>query len=285
MVGTALSPCGTSFMKQQGEPHPRVLLDTNVWRDLGDADAGETLRRAAQRAHIVVQIAPAVVYEALRTPDPDTRAKQVELMTRPNWARLMPEAYSESQEVLREIRRVRPEWLRDTPDLQSFRRIEHDWQRPKKGFWDRARSRTAAEAALVGVLGDRDLTLARSDAEYLRARYREAGWHFDSIDLAKVKQRPDHPVQGWEGDELAPWRWDALAAFSYAFRLPDGAYVDWLSPFVSLIDARMSGESWVRFWLYEVVTLNMKRCWMRWAMKLLQSLRSVSSGGDVPIML
>ncbi len=261
-----------------GKQCPKVLLDTNVWRALADAGAGEMLRRVAKRSRAKVQIAPAVVYEALRTPDVGVRGKQLALMTDPEWARLMPEAYSESQEVLAEAKRRRPQWLRNDPDTQSFRRLEHDWRRSKGGFWDRARLDTAAEAALVGVLGNRDITLARSDAGYARARYREAGWHFDGIDLAKVKQQPDQPVQGWEGDELEPWRWDALAAFFYAFGLPDGAYVDWLSPFVSLIAARTSGESWVRFWLYDVATLNMKRCWMRWAMKLLQSLRSVSSG-------
>ncbi len=111
----------------------------------------------------------------------------------------MPEAYSESQEVLREIRRVRPEWLRHSPDLQSFKRLEHDWQRSRRGFWDRARFDTAAEAARVAALGDPDLAVARSEAEYLLARYHDAAWQFDSIDLAKVKVQPDRPVQDWGG--------------------------------------------------------------------------------------
>ena len=69
-------------MRKLRRRHPRVVLDTNVWRDLADADAGEMLRRTARSARVVVQIPPAVVYEALRTPNADTRAKQIELMSR-----------------------------------------------------------------------------------------------------------------------------------------------------------------------------------------------------------
>jgi hypothetical protein len=265
-------------MKQQRKPRPRVLLDTNVWRDLADADAGDTVRRVARRAGVTVQIAPSTVYEALRTGNPEIRSRMIDLMERSGWVRLMPEAYSGSQEVLREIRRLRPQWLRSVPDIQSLKRLEHDWARSRGGFWDRARFDTAAEAERVRVLGDQDLAVARSDAEYLRARARDAGWSFDSIDLAKVKQRSAFPVWGWDGDDVEPWRWAAVAAFSAALKSPDHAYAEWLSPFVNLAGARASRESWVRFWLYDVATLNMQRSWIRWAVEVLQSLRTVSPG-------
>jgi hypothetical protein len=43
---------------------PRVLFDTNVWRELIDADAVELVRMAAKRVGLPVLVAPWVAYEA-----------------------------------------------------------------------------------------------------------------------------------------------------------------------------------------------------------------------------
>lgn len=71
-----------------------------------------------------MQVAPAVLYEILRLKDVSLRATLVRLITNSRFHRLMPEAYSESMEILREIERVRPDWLRDVPDLQFFNRLK-----------------------------------------------------------------------------------------------------------------------------------------------------------------
>lgn len=89
-----------------------MLLDRNVWSYLADADAGPDLLRAALRSNSVIVVAPAVVFETLAVTNKEIRERHMSLLTMPNWQRLLPEAYSECMELLREIRRLRPEWLR-----------------------------------------------------------------------------------------------------------------------------------------------------------------------------
>jgi hypothetical protein len=256
---------------------PKILLDANVWRYLADAEAGDDLRHASLRCGATILIAPSVVYEALRTKDPPLRQKLIELMTRRGWVRLLPEAYSESAEVLNEIRRLRPQWLRANPDIQPLTRLKRDWARAHGGFWDRARLDTSGEAARLSALTDGGiLASARSDAQERRMNMTDSGLSFDKIDLKTVSGKPPGPIAGWDGDLIEPWRIAAHCVFSVALNLPQGGYVDWLLPMIDL--RRVPSSSWARFWFYEVEAVNMPRCWMRWAFETLQSLRKVSEG-------
>src|SRR5436309_617381 len=104
----------------------RVLLDSNIWRYLVDADAIARLQAITRRTNIRILVAPAVLYEALRLRDEELRRRLVTAMTLPAWRRLMPEAYSESNEFKDEVRRLRPQWLRQKADLAWYRRLYFD---------------------------------------------------------------------------------------------------------------------------------------------------------------
>jgi hypothetical protein len=112
----------------------RALLDTNIWRYVVDNGSQGSLLRLARGGSHAVQIAPGVLYEVLRLKDVLLRAALVRLMTDTRVHRLMPEAYSESMEILREIERIRPDWLRADPDLRFFGRLKKDWTRRTGGF-------------------------------------------------------------------------------------------------------------------------------------------------------
>jgi predicted nucleic acid-binding protein len=85
-----------------------VLLDTNIWRYVVNIGSQGALLRIARDGLYDVQIAPAVLHETLRLKNASLRATLVRLMTNSRFHRLMPEAYSESMEILREIERIRP---------------------------------------------------------------------------------------------------------------------------------------------------------------------------------
>jgi predicted nucleic acid-binding protein len=51
-----------------------VLLDTNVWSYLVDADSVETVRLVARRNETDIVASPAVAYEMLRISDPVMRS-------------------------------------------------------------------------------------------------------------------------------------------------------------------------------------------------------------------
>ena len=103
----------------------RVLFDTNIWNYLADYASVPVLKRAAKVGSTKVIVAPSTLYEALRINAADTRARRAKFITDPAWTRLMQEAYSESQELLKEIRRLRPQWLKAKGNRAEVQRLRH----------------------------------------------------------------------------------------------------------------------------------------------------------------
>ena len=61
----------------------RILLDSNVWRYFVDADALPELLKVTRASRHIVVIAPAVLYEAVRTQDVAIRDQLLAAMTLP----------------------------------------------------------------------------------------------------------------------------------------------------------------------------------------------------------
>jgi hypothetical protein len=259
---------------------PRVLLDTNIWRYVADAGAANELRHAAARNKVRLQVAPSTVYEALRTGDAGLRAKLLDVMTRPSWARLLPEVRDEANEFLHEVRRLRPSWINPRPDRNLVRRLQYDWVRRDGGFWDRARATPDIEAKALTILEEGMLDHARTQAEKARERSISAGMRYESVSLADLVWRPAQSLSGWDGDDIEPWRISALAVTSPVVDSPgtSHAFIQWLGNEVDFEKARADRASWNRFWLYEAELLNMPRHWLRWGFEILQSLRRVTDG-------
>jgi len=91
-------------------------------------------------------------------------------MTNPRFDGLMPEAYSESVEILQEIKRTRPDWLRDVPDMQFFNRLKNDWSRKTGGFWVRCARSPASEADFLSRVEHGMIEGARAEAKLARQR-------------------------------------------------------------------------------------------------------------------
>ncbi len=268
-----------------------LLLDTNVWRYIADERAGREVARVAERAAVRVCIAPAVVYEALRCGEPCLRAALVRLMTDGAWHRLMPEAYDEAAELLWEVKRLRPSWLRVPRDEQAAarrRQVEADWSGWTAGFWDRARNDTDAEADRLEAMDGGVLSKVRGDAQRRRSEAKEAPTFAPRERLRdeKVELKPAPP--GWEGTPIEPWRVDGAATARSSFSAAiqgEHPYEDWLSPDVDLSAAIADKESWNRFWFHEVQAERMPRCWLRWATEFLQRFRRVTDGTPVDSQL
>lgn len=256
-----------------------VLLDSNIWRYLVAEGNALELAKIARRLRLEIQVAPAVVFEALRTGDPVLRRQLVSAMTLKAWRRLLPEAYEEASEVLGELRRLRPSWIHGGTEPEVIKRLRFDWLRSSGGWWDRAAKDTAAEAGRISALGDDTLERARAHALNSRERALEAKLSFDGIQLLRARVRYGVPTPGWDGEEVEPWRVAGHAVFTRALlEIEEGAYCDWLGPFLDLEAIRASRSSWLRFWLYEADSKRLPRCWLRWAFEHLQMFRKVSDG-------
>jgi hypothetical protein len=255
---------------------PRLLLDTNVWRYLVDARQVQELRKATKQSAVEVVVAPGVVYELLRTRDAPLRRELARAVTLGWWTRLMPEAFEQSQAIVRVIRRRRPEWLRENPDLANFYRLRSDWQ-GNLGFWKRARRTPQLEAKVISTL-ERDV-LERADAEARQRRADLKALPFDRMKLTGWSSRPARAIPGWEGTDVAPWRFETLDVWwAGLLGRTQQAYVDWTEPFLDLRAIGAARASWNHLWLHEVHSSEVPREWLRWGVGLLQGTRSVKGG-------
>src|SRR5688500_19306712 len=91
----------------------RVVFDNNIWSYVGDEGSRPALDKLLDKYGLQLLHAPSVLLEVLRTPRPDVRRRIVQAMVlgRPG-RKLRSEADVEADELIREIRRLRPDWLR-----------------------------------------------------------------------------------------------------------------------------------------------------------------------------
>lgn len=260
-----------------GKMTSRFLLDSNIWRYVLDAGAQGALLRAANSRSITVQVAPAVAYEALRLRDVPLRDRLIALMTNHRFERLMPEAYSESMEILGEVRRLRPEWLRPSPDQRFFTRSRNDWSRKMGGFWVRCARSPETEALRVQMAEGSLLKQAAEQIRDARKEMMEVGWKANPS-MDKTLASPLHPIAGWNGEMVEAWRIESWNGVTYALSRPGHAYRDWISPFVELDDGLLNSAAWVEFWLHLVSAEALGRQWMRWAHSFAQRFRKVTDG-------
>lgn len=262
-------------------PARRVLLDSNIWRYVLDAGEQGRLLRAARAAGNKVQIAPAVVFEALRLGDIPTRNRLIALMTNRSLVRLMPEAYSETMEILEEVRRLRPEWLRPRPDEIFFLRSRNDWSRKMGGFWVRCAETPDKEADYVKAMEGSLLEAAAEGIRGMRKEMMEIGWK-KNPSMDKTFAALPRPVKGWNGEQVEAWRVESLAGVTYALSQQAHPYRDWLSPFIELDRGLLRHADWIEFWMHGTSASALPRQWLRWGHSFSQRFRKVSpgSGGD-----
>jgi hypothetical protein len=263
----------------------RVLIDTNVWRYVIDAQSGGALLRAARTGAHDVQIAPAVVYETLRLRDARLRGALIRLMTNTGFKRLMTEAYSESMEVLREIERARPHWLRTSPDLVFFKKAQNDWRKTTGGFWVDCARAPQDEAARLAMMGDDEIgERGRAQSEQARREMRDIGWK-KNPPMDKTVVGFQEPRPGWRGDPFEAWRMDSYIGLTYALQRTGNAYRDWIAPFVDLDSGLLYSADWLQFWVYDAQTAALPRQWMRWAHAFAQRFRKVTPGSPADTQL
>lgn len=260
-----------------GRSKTRALLDTNVWRYVIDHGAQGHLLRLARDGDYDVQIAPTVVYETLRIRDVQLRARLVRLMTNTRFHRLMPDAYSESMEILREIQRIRPAWRRPSPDIAFFRRLKNDWTRKTGGFWVRCARSPDIEAAHLRHLEGELIEAARAQSKFAREEMLASNWKRNPP-MDKTLAGFNRPVPGWSSKMVEAWRFDSLISLTFALGREGDAYRDWIAPFVELDDGLVGSAAWNEFWLHLADQRRVPRQWMRWGHSFAQRFRRVTPG-------
>lgn len=254
----------------------RILLDTNVWRHVVDADAVQRLRALVREQGADIVVAPGVVYEMLRTPDPVLRRRLLKAVTLGAWKKLMTEVYEDCRDVRRMLERRRPHWLVTTPDVAYYHNLQADWS-AGDGFWRRARSEPAAEARRLAHLEGDLLDRAREEARERRTSMGTT--QYDQVQLEGWTGRPVGHLPGWDGTDVDVWRLMSCGTWWHVLvDEPRQPYLDWIGPFLDFPAIGQSFESWNRLWLHEVSVEELPRDWLRWAVMLLQSVRKTTPG-------
>ncbi len=264
----------------------RVVLDTNLWSYVADASASPDLERMIKARQITVVMPPSTLVEVVQTPPAEPRRRIIAALTAGQRQRLPSEAQSECSELVTEIRRCRPQWIRRFPDTARVASLQ--------GFWTKRIWREAAVDSQRlhdyqrGQRPVRDHLLAvqrghRAEVTRTSANVRP----LTALQLAAPPGTPDSVLRGWDGQPVEAWRvasrdvyWHQLAVVGgrAAVTAEDTTFADWVGAYVDLRALRADPTEFTRFWLSDVSLQAMPRNWLRWAVSIAQTQYKVTGG-------
>ena len=238
----------------------------------------EAVRKVARRNGVDIVASPAVVYELLRTPNPEYRKRDLKVVTLSSWLRPMSELFQLAEELRSEITRLHPEWLRNPPDLANWHAQRADWT-SKKGFWQRARHRPEVVSQHIAALEDNQIESARSVS---KANRESVPIEFAELDLSLPTSVFLEHYKGWDGDPFEAWRFAGIQIWMEGlFVTKRTVYREWLEPWVDLTRIQQDSPSWIKFWVYEVEQSRMPLHWLAWAFLSATATRHVTRGTPV----
>ena len=259
----------------------RVLLDTNIWRYLYDSGRAVELQKRATKRRVEILVAPSVLYETLRVGNPELRLGLTNLLARRCWHRLMPEAYSETEEFKAEVRRLRPDWIWPSVDLTFYKRLRHDWVRTNGGFWSRVVEKHESERALVATDSDtfNKLEIMRDIAKSNRKNALASGFIDKDFGSTQYKVAIKDGGDSVSNQHVEFWRFSGERVFWHSiFSGKRSPYLDWMQDEINLNMISCNRPDFQLFWHEMVDASRMKRCWLRGAIEILQMQSPVSSG-------
>ena len=274
----------------------RILIDTNIWRYLLDFDLTSEFINIANNDSYEIQIAPAVLYETLRLKDNKIMRRLIKLITNKNFTRLMPEAYSESMDLLAEVGRIRPQWLKTNPDIESFNKVYRFWTKKYSGKWHKITNNPVKESKFLRYiegdklkLGKEALILQREDFKRLAKEgsltsHNSASmdkWFLTPDERSFFKQNEDVQVGLWRSTSERIWA--GRLSNNMTSTLGENTFLQWLSPFLDVSKIPnypnyFTNDDWISFWYSEVKREALPREWVRWSFGFAQAFRKPTGG-------
>ncbi|WP_122816342.1 hypothetical protein [Nocardioides pantholopis] len=259
-----------------------LLIDTNVWSYLAEETTPDAVAMLLKRTGHQAVLNSMMLTEGLRTCDVAKRTAIVNMMASPHWRKLP--ADGEAMELVEEVRRLRPEWLRSIPKTDRLHSFRDYWT---KVYWRDAKTQPDK------VLERLAQATAEDDAEAEIARVQaanKASWPFLEGDLKSAalaaNTAEDHPDSdprsrlGWPTDTpVLLWRvnardvmWATLGreAAGRLIGYSDKTLEDSLGAYVDLKAMRKDRGSFNRFFLFDIEGWNVPRCWWRGTVEILQ---------------
>jgi hypothetical protein len=212
---------------------------------------------------------PSVLIEVARTSDLVLRSELVHAVASRGKIRIHPrtEAKMLADEVIEEMRLLRPEWVWKMPETSNIARLEKFWELK---IWQSA---TRDPVQFGHTILDSDMEAADTAIYEVQAENKQAasasGFRLrDSEPWTNLSDQPTSVQLGWNGQPFHLWRlkaaqlwWDVIVV------RPSGtpghpSLRDWLAPYLKRQAVREDRERWNRLWYHEVEASRMPRTWM-----------------------
>ncbi|WP_235169471.1 hypothetical protein [Rhodococcus erythropolis] len=263
----------------------RILLDTNLWSYLGDDGGGSDLYKAVHDRGCQIVLAPSVLLEVLRSPHEASRQRIVEAMMDSNGNRLASEAELCAGEFVRVVKRSRPEWIRPMADTARVATYHLFWT---KKVWRAARERPGDLHSWL-TLNDTPAVHMLSSQRENRGSILKDRFSFEVDDLwaSPPSDAPEHYMGGWDGSRVHAWRVE-LRDYYWTFMTLHYSYSlgghfgqterDWVGSYVDISRATSDRADFTKLWIEEIASFDVKRDWLRWAVRWVQSTMKVTDG-------
>lgn len=264
----------------------RVLLDTNIWSYVGDQRAEEELRSYLHDHDLHLVLAPCVLLEVIKTPRRDVRDRVLRAMVTAPGERLRTEVDLECDEIVSEVRRLHPEWLRQVPNRPRVSMYRQFWLRD---VWRSAVKRADAGSnhleATIAPQIDMLVQLQRANQAELRSHSRPV-----VRDLLMQRARPSADTQpalpGW-GQPTDVWRVNTALRMDRSLRQLPSAHLpsteaDWIGSFVDLTRMYSDRRRATKFFLEEIALERVVRNWIHnYAVEAAQLAMAITNGNPM----
>jgi hypothetical protein len=224
-----------------------LYFDTNIYNFIAETGESVMFRKFLKKGRYRVLASSENLLEIIANPNSEAQYNAIKTLTTvASYYEKVPMSWRQAQEVLFEIRRCRPQWLRNIPFDKKARQLLQSsakrWEDAKEGILPNATAygvyRRDYES---GVSGEqqfqkalRAFLLKRNNDYFLGSR---------KIDL-------ENPDTYWRVDCLSVWH-NAIVVKARESR----DYADWLEPFTT--KNTFSDTTTDKFWLEEVRAENL----------------------------
>jgi hypothetical protein len=264
----------------------RVILDTNLWSSVRGEEIEKSFNTLMTSRGLRVVVPPSTLIEVVRTPVAETRQRVIHALATGRRDYLPTEAESECMEVVSEVRRVRPQWMRTIPDTGRTWSLNNFWT---KRIWREAlldssrlhdyemRQEPIRKYLLDSQEKDRD--------SFLESDFKAGS--LTGLMLAADAGASERQLAGWSGEPVEFWRpllrelyWHQLGVIvgRAALSREDTTTADWVGAYVELSKMRADREDFTRFWINDVERANIPRNWLRCAVRIAQTYYKVTPG-------